>query len=715
MNPKPIYLTKSLFKTALECPTKLYYQNPKNGYFNKKKDNEFLEALANGGHQVGELAKFKYHDDPVGASITVTERNHQAAIAATRNLLGASDRAVIAEAALQVDKLFARVDILIKDDQKNTVELLEVKSKKVTEKQVKNRFKNRNGYEKGWLPYLYDIAFQTEMALRVFPDHQVIPKLVLLDSEAACDVDQLYQRFPVVYDNANGGFEYSVRCDPKLRRNALGRLDSLREITVTDIVDELRNSPIQGFPHVPTGASQNLQSCISWASDLLQSGTREFVKVSKLCAGCEFRSEKIEDGKSGVHQCWQEAIDHGLLEEPERHLSYAEPLSIDLWGGKTGNKSIKQTVIDARRALLVDIAEEDIRPKSERETIGLSPYGRRIAQISAAKEADRAYELSEQRLEVMNQWEWPLHMIDFETSTPAIPFFKDMKPYETLAFQFSHHIMERNADGTVSIRHANQWISTSPNAFPNVEFVRHLRKALMPTGELKGTVFRFHNHERSVLNFLKGSFTKLPSDVVPDLDHLTRFIDLLAGDAEPEEKRIGRASDGSRPMVDLHLLLEESYYGAKSNGSGSLKDILPAILSDADSVAQLYSKEGLYGTGLLINSLNFTEPQGHIWLSEETGNDPYKTLPPIFPSDWGQLNEMLMGLVDDEDDNSSIAQGGAAMTAYNITQFSNLQDVERDKIKDALLRYCELDTLAMVIAVQGLYELSGKPLTISGQ
>ena len=148
MNPKPIYLTKSLFKTALECPTKLYYQNPKNGYFNKKKDNEFLEALANGGHQVGELAKFKYHDDPVGASITVTERNHQAAVAATRNLLGASDRAVIAEAALQVDKLFARVDILIKDDQKNTVELLEVKSKKVTEKQVKNRFKNRNGYEK---------------------------------------------------------------------------------------------------------------------------------------------------------------------------------------------------------------------------------------------------------------------------------------------------------------------------------------------------------------------------------------------------------------------------------------------------------------------------------------------------------------------------------------------------------------------------------------
>jgi hypothetical protein len=415
-----------------------------------------------------------------------------------------------------------------------------------------------------------------------------------------------------------------------------------------------------------------------------------------------------------VHQCWQDAIDQNFLKTPERRLSYEEPLSIDLWGGKSGSKSIKQTVIDARRALLVDINEEDIRPKSKKQTIGLSPLRRRLAQIAAAKETDKACELCDQRLEVLNRWEWPLHMIDFETSTPAIPFFKGMTPYETLAFQFSHHVMERGPNGKVIIRHANQWISTNPHAFPNVEFVRHLRKALMPEGDLKGTVFRFHNHERSVLNFLKNSFGNLPSELVPDLDLLKNFIDLLAGDAEPEEKRVGKAKNGTKPMVDLHLLLEESYYGAKSKGSGSLKYILPAILNDADSIAQLYSKAGIYGKGLLIDSLNFTEPQGHIWLSEETGNDPYRTLPPIFASDSGELNEMLMGLVDD-DDNSSIAHGGAAMTAYNLTQFSNLHHSEREKVKKALLRYCELDTLAMVIAIQGLYELSGNPLSISEQ
>ena len=80
----------------------------------------------------------------------------------------------------------------------------------------------------------------------------------------------------------------------------------------------------------------------------------------------------------------------------------------------------------------------------------------------------------------------------------------------------------------------------------------------MPEGDLKGTVFRFHNHERSVLNFLKNSFGNLPSELVPDLDLLKNFIDLLAGDAEPEEKRVGKAKNGTKPMVDRHLLLEDS-------------------------------------------------------------------------------------------------------------------------------------------------------------
>ena len=52
------------------------------------------------------------------------------------------------------------------------------------------------------------------------------------------------------------------------------------------------------------------------------------------------------------------------------------------------------------------------------------------------------------------------------------------------------------------------------------------------------------------------------------------------------------------------------------------------------------------------------------------------------------------------------------MTAYNYTQFKDLSPFERKSIEQALLRYCELDTLAMVMLVQGLMELRGIPLKL---
>ena len=55
----PRYLTKSRFKLALECETKLFYTH-KEEYCDQKVDDSFLEALAEGGFQVGELAKCYY-------------------------------------------------------------------------------------------------------------------------------------------------------------------------------------------------------------------------------------------------------------------------------------------------------------------------------------------------------------------------------------------------------------------------------------------------------------------------------------------------------------------------------------------------------------------------------------------------------------------------------------------------------------------------------
>ena len=47
-----------------------------------------------------------------------------------------------------------------------------------------------------------------------------------------------------------------------------------------------------------------------------------------------------------------------------------------------------------------------------------------------------------------------------------------------------------------------------------------------------------------------------------------------------------------------------------------------------------------------------------------------------------------------------LKNGGAALMAYARMQFEIMSDYEREELHTALLKYCELDTLAMVMIVE---------------
>ena len=151
----PRYLTKSRFKMAMQCPTKLSYTgNP--DYANASLDNSFLAALAEGGYQVGALACAMF---PGG--VEVDAREHDAQLGRTRELLLLED-VTIYEAALEAHGLFVRVDILRKRGR--TIELIEVKAKSY-HPGGNGAFRNRSGQIDGaMLPYLQDIAFQRHVA-----------------------------------------------------------------------------------------------------------------------------------------------------------------------------------------------------------------------------------------------------------------------------------------------------------------------------------------------------------------------------------------------------------------------------------------------------------------------------------------------------------------------------------------------------------------------
>ena len=120
MNNK--YFTKSAFKVALECPTRLYYCCD-DRYANQDLDNDFLQALAQGGYQVGELAKVYYQIPDVA---DIKSLDYDEALKQTQELFK-QENVNIAEAAFKFGKLFVRADIIVKKG--HDIELIEVKAK----------------------------------------------------------------------------------------------------------------------------------------------------------------------------------------------------------------------------------------------------------------------------------------------------------------------------------------------------------------------------------------------------------------------------------------------------------------------------------------------------------------------------------------------------------------------------------------------------------
>jgi len=79
------YLSKSRFKLALECMTKMYHTGKKKEYADQNNDDPFLKALAEGGFQVDELASYLFSNlYPKTTHFTEASDAQQKAIANAR-------------------------------------------------------------------------------------------------------------------------------------------------------------------------------------------------------------------------------------------------------------------------------------------------------------------------------------------------------------------------------------------------------------------------------------------------------------------------------------------------------------------------------------------------------------------------------------------------------------------------------------------------------
>lgn len=656
------YLTKSLYKTGLECPNKLFYTKNKQ-YANTKKDDPFLEALASGGFQVEELAKLHYPD-----GVLIEDKksdkgyDYNDKVAQTNQLLK-QDNVVIFEAAFIYDNLFIRVDILEKRG--NHINLIEVKAKSFDSTNMEYEFIGKRGSLVGdWKFYLFDVAFQKYVIEKSYPEFKVTPYLMLADKSKTTTIDGLNQLFRVTKktDNRTG-----VEC----RLNHLDKVEKQSVLTKVNISEAIQGIAQGNFRILE---EFDFETSIKELSKAYQKDKYfNYPLQYSTCKHCEFKTNKeTQHLKSGFKECFNKQL--GWTEN-----EFNEPSAFEIWDFRSW-----KNLEESQRLLLKDLDETDFGDEKLKPG-KMSRVERQLIQRDKAISKDNTpYILKEELKEEMSSWKYPLNFIDFETSTSPLPFFSGQKPYEQVAFQFSHHIYYE--DGR--IEHAAQYINTNAGEFPNFDFLRALKASLEVND---GDIFMYSNHENTIINHL---LEQLYDSDIPDKADLFDFGQQISK-SKKDTPIINWV--GYRAMIDLCKVIKEYYYNPHTKGSNSIKQVLPAVFESSPFIRDKYSKP----IGEIdLNSLNFNPDKCWLKIIDGVVQDPYKSLPKVF-DEWDDDFEIISEMED-------INNGGAALTAYGKLQYTDMSDEERLKIKDALLRYCELDTLAMVMIFEHLKELTEK-------
>ena len=618
------HLTKSRFKLGLECPFKLTED-----FQEDQEENDFLSALADGGFQAEELARLHYE-----AGILIEDKDYSVSVKKTNEEL-LKDSCVIYEAAFLHKKLFVRTDILIKSG--NYLKIIEVKAKSFNSEN-KNTFISKNGQIKSaWKPYLFDLAFQKFVVEKCFPDYKIEAFLMLADKSKKASINGLNQLFQICDNNSRTGIKVKVNSIEEIGNSIMQELD------VTHLINNIINDNF----HLVHEMSFN---------ELVSNFTNLYVHKKNInwkdyngyvCKDCwknQFNISENDSLRPNLYELWQFRKHKELFNDSIFFLDQLK--SSDFEESKNGPLSVK-----ARQWIQIQ---------------------KRVKQ-SQGEKVEPFLDVKNLKSEI-ESWKFPLHFIDFETCTSALPFTKGRRPYEQVAFQFSHHTI--SIDGR--IEHKSEYINAEPGVFPNYDFVRHLKTSLENDN---GSIFKYATHENSVLISI---YNQLVESNEEDKLELMKFIKTITNKKEKNEY----LWKGERDMIDMCELVKKFFYHPNMKGSNSIKVVLPTVIEISKFIQKKYANP--IGE-LNITSSNFSKD--HTWIKNNF-SDLYESLP---NPNYSNLNNTIGKI-------NSLNSGGDALVAYGKIQYVDMSNKEREIIKKSLLKYCELDTLAMVIIIEAFID-----------
>lgn len=138
--------------------------------------------------------------------------------------------------------------------------------------------------------------------------------------------------------------------------------------------------------------------------------------------------------------------------------------------------------------------------------------------------------------------QYPLYFMDFETFMTAIPIYEGTRPYQSIPFQFSVHLVK-----SLGAKPSNISFLAEGKNDPRPEFLEALQKAV---GNMGTILVYYEAFEKARLKELSMAFPSYETWINSVSD---RIVDLLG------------------PFKDF------SYYHPSQGGSASLKKVMPAI------------------------------------------------------------------------------------------------------------------------------------------
>ena len=667
------FLSKSRFKLALECPAKLNYTGRKD-YVNQNDTNDMLKGLAEGGHQIGKLAQWIYSKDAAERRIPyfeITASDWQEQIKQTEGYLQ-HDNVVLFEPTFVVDHFLVRVDVLVKNG--NHVQLIEVKSKSFDSKKSTFPRDDKRVVRSEYLPYLQDVAFQTMVVRLAQPTWQISSALMMPDKAFNTSTPNLHELFKVTLQPALGGRTQVEVAMPALTIAIDHQF--LQCINVDTEVEALINGTL-----TTTSQSQKIASigdAAQWA-DLYAAQTLITAELHPTrCGNCEFYCDQPTDElRSGFHECWLRAKVPGFTTETKREETVL---------GLYNDRVVKGKVMKSGKYLLSDLHEDDLGQvdTSSADEAKIANNQRQFMQVFGTPDGNPSFFKRKLFEERRKSWQYPYYFLDFEGATSALPVRAGHRPNQQIVFQYSIHRLHENG----ALEHYKHYLDTSNSGEPHLRLLRQLKADL----DTNGTIFRWHNYENTVLNAL---YRELQGHKNPpeDQQQLLTFVAEIT-------------NDGERHMVDMAALAADCYFHSDTRGSSSIKAVLPAIMNDSSFLQDTYSQPIYGGDSGSIPSLNYQSGDGITWWQTEPSNqnralDPYEILKNLTQSKTVSAADGEV-LKDSEEnaEKADIANGGAALMAYIRIQSGGYTPQQKAALENAMLRYCELDTLAMAMIMQ---------------